>query len=108
RVKYDSSDANKPGWKFAEYELQGVPVRLAMGMRDLENGTIEVARRDSRTKETRETAGIATYVADLLKEIQKSLFEKALAFRTANTHVVDDYATFKEVLETKSGFILAH
>lgn len=108
RVKYDDSDANKPGWKFAEYELQGVPVRLAMGMRDLENGTIEIARRDTRTKETRSTEGLGTYVVKLLKEIQTSLFNKALAFREANTHVADNYEEFKEILETKGGFILAH
>jgi len=108
RVKYDDSDANKPGWKFAEYELQGVPVRLAMGMRDLENGTIEIARRDTRTKETRSTEGLGTYVVELLKEIQTSLFNKALAFREANTHVADNYEEFKEILETKGGFILAH
>ena len=70
RVKYDNSDTNKPGWKFAEYELQGVPVRLGLGMRDIENGTIEVARRDTQTKETRPVDGIAAHVAELLREIQ--------------------------------------
>ncbi len=108
RVKYDNSDTNKPGWKFAEYELQGVPVRLGLGMRDIENGTIEVARRDTRTKETRPAEGIAAYVADLLMEIQQNLFNKALAFRQSNTHRVDNYDDFRDVLENKGGFILAH
>lgn len=108
RVKYDSSDANKPGWKFAEYELQGVPVRLGIGMRDLENGTIEIARRDTQKKETREIAGIGQHIVELLGEIQNGLFQKALAFREANTHIVDDYETFQDVLENKTGFILAH
>ncbi len=108
RVKYDNSDTNKPGWKFAEYELQGVPVRLGMGMRDLENGTIEVARRDTQTKETRSIEGIAGHIAALLGEIQKGLFNKALAFREANTHRVDSYADFKEILDNQGGFILAH
>ncbi len=108
RVKYDNSDTNKPGWKFAEYELQGVPVRLGLGMRDIESGTIEVARRDTRTKETRSAEGIAAYVADLLREIQQNLFDKALAFRQSNTHSVDNYDDFKDLLENKGGFILAH
>lgn len=108
RVKYDNSDTNKPGWKFAEYELQGVPVRLGLGMRDIENGTIEVARRDTQTKETRQVDGIAAHVAELLREIQQNLFNKALAFRQSNTHSVDNYEEFKDVLENKGGFILAH
>ena len=108
RVRYDNSDANKPGWKFAEYELQGVPVRLGIGMRDLENGTVEVARRDTRSKETRPVSGIAGYLAELLAEIQQNLFRKALAFREANTHRADTYQDFKELLETRGGFILAH
>ncbi|GAA4441648.1 proline--tRNA ligase [Ravibacter arvi] len=108
RVKYDSSDANKPGWKFAEYELQGVPVRLGMGMRDLENNTAEIARRDTQTKETRSREGIVTHILDLLDEIQRNLFTKALNFREANTHRVDSYEDFKEKLETQGGFLLAH
>ncbi len=108
RVKYDNSDTNKPGWKFAEYELQGVPVRLGLGMRDLENGTIEIARRDTQAKETRPVDEIAAYVAELLREIQQNLFNKALAFRQSNTHSVDNYEDFKDVLENKGGFILAH
>lgn len=107
-VKFDDSDNKKPGWKFAEYELKGVPVRLALGGRDLENGTIEVMRRDTLTKETKPIDGIADYVEELLKEIQDNIFQKALKFREENTTVVDSYEEFKEVLDTKGGFILAH
>ncbi len=107
-VKFDDSDANKPGWKFAEYELRGVPVRLAMGARDLENGTVEVARRDTKEKMTVQLEGIVDRIEALLEEIQQNIYDKALAFRTANTHRVDDYAEFKQVLDEKGGFILAH
>ncbi len=108
RVKYDNSDGNKPGWKFAEYELRGVPVRLGIGMRDLENGTIEVARRDTKTKETIALNGVTDHIKSLLTTIQQSLFDKALAFREANSHRVDSYETFKEILETRGGFLYAH
>ncbi|RDB05874.1 proline--tRNA ligase [Runella aurantiaca] len=107
-VKFDDSDANKPGWKFAEYELRGVPVRLAMGARDLENGTVEVARRDTKEKMTVQLEGIVDRIETLLEEIQQNIYDKALAFRTANTHHVDDYGEFKQVLDEKGGFILAH
>ena len=107
-VKFDNSDANKPGWKFAEYELRGVPVRLAMGARDLENGTVEIARRDTKEKKTVALEGIVEYIEQLLEEIQQNIYNKALAFRVANTHKVDDYAEFKKVLDEKGGFILAH
>ncbi|TAE35542.1 MAG: proline--tRNA ligase [Runella slithyformis] len=107
-VKYDNSDANKPGWKFAEYELRGVPVRLAMGGRDLENGTIELARRDTKTKETVEVAGIAERIEALLEEIQQNIYQKALDLRETNTHRVDNYDAFKQILDDKGGFILAH
>ena len=107
-VKYDDSDANKPGWKFAEYELKGVPVRLALGMRDLENGTVEVARRDTKTKETVQLEGIIEYINKLLEDIQQSIYSKALAFRTENTTRVDSFDEFQQVLDTKGGFILAH
>ncbi|MFN8356747.1 MAG: proline--tRNA ligase [Spirosomataceae bacterium] len=106
-VKYDTSDQEKPGWKFAEYELRGVPVRLALGARDLENGTVEVARRDTKTKETVAFEGIATYINNLLEEIQEAIFQKALAFREANTHRLDTWEQFTEQIE-KGGFILAH
>ncbi|MDR0833165.1 MAG: proline--tRNA ligase [Candidatus Symbiothrix sp.] len=105
-VKYDHSENKKPGWKFAEYELKGVPVRLAMGARDLENGTIEVARRDTLTKETVPVETIATYVKNLLDEIQKNIYQKALTFRTESTVKVDTYDDFKQQLEV-GGFILA-
>lgn len=107
-VKYDSSDNAKPGFKFAEYELKGVPVRLAMGGRDLENGTVEVARRDTKTKETVSVEGIAQYIQNLLNDIQESIYKKALTFREENTYKVDSFEEFNNILDTKGGFILAH
>ena len=107
RVKYDSSDQEKPGWKFAEYELKGVPVRLAIGGRDLENGTTEIARRDTKTKETVPFEGLAQRISLLLDDIQASIFQKALAFREANTFRLDTWEQFTEQIE-KGGFILAH
>jgi prolyl-tRNA synthetase len=107
-VKFDNNDAYKPGYKFADYELRGVPIRLAMGMRDLENGTVEVARRDTKVKETISFEGIANYIENLLKDIQQSIYNKALAFKEANTHSVETYEEFKQVLEAKGGFIYAH
>ncbi|RZT93503.1 prolyl-tRNA synthetase [Ancylomarina subtilis] len=107
-VKFDDSDNRKPGWKFAEYELKGVPVRLAMGARDLENGTVELARRDILTKETVAVDGVEDLIENLLEEIQNNIFQKALDFRTEKTTKVDTYDEFKELLETKTGFFLAH
>lgn len=107
-VKYDNDDQNKPGWKFAEYELKGVPVRVALGARDLENGTVEVARRDTLTKETRPIEAIDTYIYELLSEIQKDIYQKAITFRNENITKVDTYQEFKQVLEEKGGFISAH
>jgi len=106
-VKYDTGDKFKPGYKFAEYELRGVPVRLGIGLRDLENNTVEVARRDTLTKETRSLDGIAAYISDLLNEIQANIFQKALNFREENTFRVDTWEDFKTQIE-KGGFILAH
>ena len=106
-VKYDNSDNKKPGWKFAEYELKGVPVRLAMGARDLENNTIEIARRDTLTKETVGLDGIEETVATLLDDIQKNIFQKALNYRKEHTISVDSYEEIKEKIED-GGFILAH
>lgn len=106
-VKYDDSDNKKPGWKFAEYELKGVPVRLALGARDLEQGTIEVARRDTLTKETIALDGVVDHVADLLDKIQANIYQKALDYRTTHTITVDSYEEFKEKIEL-GGFILAH
>ena len=107
-VKLDDSDQYKPGWKFAEYELKGVPVRLAMGMRDLENGTVEIARRDTKEKTTVSLDGVEDRISDLLDNIQHSMYEKALQFRSANTHRVDDWDSFVSILEEKGGFIEAH
>jgi prolyl-tRNA synthetase len=106
-VKYDDSDANKPGWKFAEYELRGVPVRLAIGARDLENGTVEIARRDLKTKETVPFEGLVAHIQTLLTDIQQTIYNKALAFREANTHRVDTFETFKAQIE-QGGFVMAH
>jgi prolyl-tRNA synthetase, family I len=106
-VKYDNSDNKKPGWKFAEYELKGVPVRLAMGGRDLENNTVEVARRDTLTKETVTCDNIENYIKGLLDEIQNNIYQKAYDFREKTTQKVETYAEFKEKIE-EGGFILAH
>ena len=107
-VKFDDNDNKKPGWKFAEYELKGVPVRLAIGPRDLENGTVEVARRDTLQKNVVNIDGIEDYIQKLLDEIQQNIYQKALDFRVENTTKVDTYDEFKEVLKNKGGFILAH
>lgn len=106
-VKYDNADNKKPGWKFSEYELKGVPVRLAMGGRDLENNTIEVARRDTLTKETVPCEGIADYVKNLLGEIQQNIYQKAFDFRASQIREVNSYDEFKEEIE-KGGFLLCH
>ena len=106
-VKFDDADNRKPGWKFANYELKGVPVRLAMGSRDLENNTIEVMRRDTLEKETISCDGIETYVQNLLEEIQKNIFQKALKRREERTITVDSYDEFKEKIE-QGYFIMAH
>lgn len=106
-VKFDDADNRKPGWKFANYELKGVPVRLAMGGRDLENNTIEVMRRDTLEKETISCDGIETYVQNLLEEIQKNIFQKALKHREERTITVDSYDEFKEKIE-QGYFIMAH
>ena len=107
-VKVDARDNVRSGFKFAEYELKGVPVRLALGPRDMENGTIELARRDTLTKQTLSQEGIADYVEKLLEEIQQNIFRKALDYRNSMITKVDTWEEFKEVLETKGGFIYAH
>lgn len=107
-VKYDDNDNKKPGWKFAEYELKGVPVRLAVGPRDLENGTVEIARRDTLEKNVVPIEGIDNYITNLLEDIQNSIYKKAEEFRTANTTKVETFDEFKDVLKNKGGFILAH
>jgi len=105
--KYDNSTNKKPGWKFAEYELKGVPVRLAVGARDMENNTVEVARRDTLTKETVSFDGIENYIKNLLDDIQANIFKKALDFRATKTITVETYDEFKEKIED-GGFIMAH
>jgi prolyl-tRNA synthetase len=107
RFKYDNDDNRRPGWKFAEYETKGVPIRLAMGPRDLENGKIEVARRDTKTKEVIDFEGIELFIQNLLSEIQAHLLQKAKDFRAANTKQIDSYEQFKIEIE-KGGFFLAH
>ena len=107
-VKYDNRDSQRPGWKFAEYELKGVPVRLAIGPRDLENGSIEVARRDTLEKSIEQLENIDQFVADLLDKIQENIYNKAFQFREENTTKVDSYDQFKDLLVTKGGFFLAH
>ena len=106
-VKYDNNDNKKPGWKFAEYELKGVPVRLAMGARDLENGTVEVARRDTLTKDTVSLENIDQYIAELLKDIQTNIYQKALDYRASVTRDVNSYEEFKVEIE-KGGFLMCH
>ena len=106
-VKYDNNDNKKPGWKFAEYELKGVPVRLAMGARDLENGTVEVARRDTLSKETVPMENIELYISDLLKAIQTNIYKKAFDYRASVTRDVNSYEEFKVEIE-KGGFLMCH
>ncbi len=107
-VKYDDNDNKKPGWKFAEYELKGVPVRLAIGPRDLENGTVELARRDTLTKKVVPVDHIEEVIEKLLAEIQENIYSKALVFRNANIRRADTWEEFKQLLEEKGGFISAH
>ena len=109
-VKYDDRDTQKPGWKFAEYELKGVPVRIALGPRDLENKTLEIARRDTLTKESFqwEDMPIAEKIGGLLEEIQDGIYQKAFDFRKENTTEVNSWEEFKQVLEDKAGFLSAH
>lgn len=107
-VKYDNRDTHKPGFKFNEYELKGVPVRLAVGPRDLENGTYELARRDTLEKEVVAADDVVDRISQLLEEMQQNLFDKAAAYRDSRITEVNDYEEFKKVLETKGGFIAAH
>ena len=107
-VKYDDRDTQRPGFKFAEWELKGVPLRVAIGARDMANGTVELARRDTQTKETVEQAGLANKIAALLDEIQENIYNKALNFRDTHITEVNSYDEFKQVLEEKGGFISCH
>lgn len=107
-VKFDDRDTQKPGWKFADYELKGVPVRLALGERDMENNTIEVARRDTLTKETLSFDDTEEYIVKLLDDMQENIYKKALTFRENMITKVDTYEEFKQLVETKGGFFLCH
>lgn len=107
-VKYDDSDNNRPGWKFAEYELKGVPVRIALGARDLENGVAEVARRDTKEKMSLPLDGLTGRIKDLLDEIQQNLYNRAKTYRDEHITRVDDFDTFQQVLDEKGGFVSAH
>jgi prolyl-tRNA synthetase len=107
-VKFDDRDTQKPGWKFAHYELKGIPVRIAIGPRDLENHTVEVARRDTLSKETIPVNDLVDHVQRLLNEIQENMFMKAKRFREENTFKVDSWSDFKEILREKGGFVMAH
>lgn len=107
RVKYDDRDTHKPGWKFAEYEFKGVPVRIALGPRDLENGTVEVARRDTKEKETLQQKDLAHKVENLLEKIQQNLYQKAIDYREEMTNKADNWEEFTQLIE-KGGFVLAH
>jgi prolyl-tRNA synthetase len=108
RVKYDDNDNNRPGWKFAEYEMKGVPVRLALGARDLEKNVVEVARRDTKEKKTVGLDGIAQYVDGLLLDIQHTLFNKAKTYQQQNITPADSWDEFEKLLDEKGGFIAAH
>lgn len=107
-VKYDDSDNNRPGWKFAEYEMKGVPVRIAIGARDLENNVAEVTRRDTKEKMSLSLDGLPTRIQELLEEIQLNLFNKAKAYRDSHITRVDTFEEFEKVLDEKGGFIAAH
>ncbi len=108
RVKYDDNDNARPGWKFAEYELKGVPVRIALGQRDIDNNVVELARRDTKEKKTISIDGLGVYVQDLLEEIQQNIYNIALAFRTENTRKADTWDDFVKLLDEKAGFVSAH
>ncbi|WP_285057578.1 proline--tRNA ligase [Pedobacter ginsengisoli] len=107
-VKYDDRDTQRPGFKFAEYELKGVPVRLAIGARDMENGTVELARRDTREKQTVNQEGLEIYIPQLLEDIQQNIYKKAFDFRAEHITPANSYEEFKELLDGKAGFISAH
>ncbi|MBL7753856.1 MAG: proline--tRNA ligase [Chitinophagaceae bacterium] len=108
RVKYDNSDNSRPGWKFAEYEMKGVPVRIALGARDIEQGVAEVARRDTKVKTSLPIEGLSDTIAGLLTEMQQAIFEKALNYRNSHITPVNNWDEFTQVLEEKGGFLAAH
>ncbi|HXS37420.1 MAG TPA: proline--tRNA ligase [Flavipsychrobacter sp.] len=108
RVKIDNDDSSRPGWKFAEYELRGVPIRIALGLRDLENNQVEIARRDTKEKATYKVDGLADAMEQMLKDIQENMYQRALNFREENTTRVDTWDDFVNVLDGKGGFVSAH
>ncbi len=108
RAKYDNNDNSRPGWKFAEHELKGVPVRIAMGLRDIENKVVELARRDTKEKSSVSIDGLAGYVVKLLEDIQQNIFNKALAFRNEHITNADSWDEFVKLLDDKGGFVAAH
>jgi prolyl-tRNA synthetase len=107
-VKYDDRDTQKPGWKFADYEMKGIPVRIAIGPRDLQNNTVEIARRDTLEKVTVPTHSVEKYVPELLEDIQRSIYNKALKFREENTYFTDSWKEFADIIENRGGFVMAH
>jgi len=108
RVKFDNNENSRPGWKFAEYELKGVPVRIAIGLRDLDNNVVEIVRRDTKEKKSIGMNGLVEYVQDLLVEIQLSIYNKALAHQQSHITKTDSWEEFEKLLDEKGGFILAH
>ncbi|MCH8494798.1 MAG: proline--tRNA ligase [Balneolales bacterium] len=108
RVKLDDRDNFKPGWKFTQYEVEGVPLRIAVGPRDAQNGNIELARRDTREKSIIPNENLGTFIPNLLEEIQSTLFNAALARRERDTHAANSYEEFKQILDEKGGFVYAH
>ena len=108
RVKYDNNDNSRPGWKFAEYELKGVPVRIALGLRDIENNVVELARRDTKEKKSQSMDGLAAYINQLLADIQQQMYDKAVAFQTEHTTACDSWDEFVKLLDGKGGFVSAH
>jgi prolyl-tRNA synthetase len=107
-VKYDDRENYKPGWKFANHELKGVPVRIAIGPRDIENGTVEIARRDTLEKETIPMTSVVSHISSLLEDIQTNIFKKALKFRSENTFYPDNWNEFLEIIDDQGGFLMAH
>jgi prolyl-tRNA synthetase len=107
-VKYDDNDNNRPGWKFAEYEMKGIPVRIALGARDMENNVAEVVRRDTKEKRSVSLEGLSDYIVTLLADIQKAMFNKAKSYREEHTTRVDDWKEFERILDEKTGFVSAH
>jgi prolyl-tRNA synthetase len=108
RVKYDDNENARPGWKFAEYELKGVPVRLALGAIDLESNLVEVARRDTKEKQSISLGNVIEHIKNLLEEIQQNLFNKAAAYRQEHTTTADKWEEFEKLLDEKGGFVSAH